>query len=615
MPKAHTVWTAVRTCQSLISRGLDDLRGGRTEGVGSDDPRLDADVAAEHKRLAWKREFEPVLLPGYEWVNGEVGANYSRFRDEDSILNLMSYTKLLDGFPFEEKYPIGLSRCQGDESPYPNFVFLDKSKFAVPSFYVYDCWFRDLHVKLPFDDFIMSVLRMLNMAPTQLHPNSWAAMQAFKVLCLDLGVTPSAPLFLYFYSCKPGYDAEEGYSSRQGDNEAKAKWISLSRIPKRYLLESFTTWTKKPRRCDGCHVKDLPEADREGLRVLSLAPRPIPPRMLILLPKSSQIAIDFIGIMTKVGDSEFDVKKLMAGRARPKSIAKANQRSDPSKLRGRPRWTRSLRLPRGRGRTRGPRRDHAYPPSDGIPEVLAGPGFINSKVCVQDFISLDFMSAEGRRAVEGLSSTEKLKALGEMYFRCVALSQVLALEPSPELSTLQAKLGEAERVTGEILARNSELVEENKKALADNVALRRQVEELTAANSKLAEGREKAIMELRKLDKELKDFKTWALAEAASHHEHGFNHAIRQAKHFCDLRGHEFDIGMDFYKGEYMSYDDMPENADPDEDVVPLVADLAPQGGDAAAEGDTQADDTHAEEEQYIDIDSEEEVAPAEGAA
>ncbi|KAL2324392.1 hypothetical protein Fmac_023450 [Flemingia macrophylla] len=175
----------------------------------------------------------------------------------------------------------------------------------------------------------MSVLRTLNVAPTQLHPNSWAAMQAFKVLCLSLGVMPTAPLFLHFYSCKPGYDTEEGYSSHQGENEVKAKWISLFRIPKRDLLESFTSsyknskngffrvsipeegrkyffdhtgtplfplsWTRKPRRCDGFHVEDLTQAEREGLKVLLQAPRPLPSKMLIMLPKSPQITLDLIG--------------------------------------------------------------------------------------------------------------------------------------------------------------------------------------------------------------------------------------------------------------------------------------------------------------------------------
>ncbi|KAL2317689.1 hypothetical protein Fmac_031565 [Flemingia macrophylla] len=522
----------------------------------------DADVAAEHKRLVRKREFEP---------------------------------KFLDGFPSKERYPIGLSRCRWDESPHPDFVFLDKSNFAVPSFYVYDCLFRDLHVKLPFDDFILSVLWVLNVVPTQLHPNSWAAMQAFKFLCLGLGVTPTAPLFLYFYSCKPGYDLEEGYSSRQGDNEAKARWISLSRIPKRYILESFTSsyknfnngffrvgirkeaekyfydqvgrplfllaWTKKPQRCDGYNVTDLSEADREWLRVLSLAPRPIPPRMLILLPKSSQIAIDFIGIMTKVGGSEFDVKKLMAGRARPKSIAKANQGSDPSKL---PRPTPQDIIPPATERKRkdkgtkkaAGRVGKCSVEDEGHATTSAHPEKKMKQTLIRDHGIL-------RR----VAFLRRWRDRDSLIRKCAALSQVLALEPSPELSALQAKLGESERVTREILTRINELVEDNKKLFTDNAALRRWVEELTAANNKLAEGREKATMELGKLDKEFKDYKTWAQAEAACHHEHGFNHAIRQAKRFCDLRGHEFDIGMDFCKGEYMSYDDMPEDADPDEDA------------------------------------------------
>ncbi|KAL2334346.1 hypothetical protein Fmac_015559 [Flemingia macrophylla] len=215
--------------------------GSSSRAEGRDNPESDTNIAVEHKRLARKREFDPMLRPGYKWVHGEVRANYSRFRDDDSILNLLTFTKFLDGFPTDDNYPIGMSRCRGVESPNPDLVFLDKSKLLTPSFYVYDCWFRDLHVKLPFDDFIMSVLRVLNVAPNQLHPNSWAAMQVFKILCLGFGVTPTTPLFLFFYNCKPGWDAEEGYNVREGENESKARWISLSRIPRRDLLESFTS--------------------------------------------------------------------------------------------------------------------------------------------------------------------------------------------------------------------------------------------------------------------------------------------------------------------------------------------------------------------------------------
>ncbi|KAL2322031.1 hypothetical protein Fmac_026410 [Flemingia macrophylla] len=477
----------------------------RVSGRAGAEDGSDTDMAAKHKRLARKREFDLVLMSGYEWVHGEIGANYSCFRDDDSILNLLSYTKFLDGFPSEERYPIGLSRCRGDESPHPDFVFLDKSNFVVPSFYVYDCWFRDLHLKLPFDDFILSVLWALNVVSTQLHPNSWAAMQAFK--------------------------------ANQGSDPSK--------LPRPTLQDIIPPVTERKRK--------------------------------------------------KKGTKKAAVR---AGKCSTEDEAHATISAYPEK-----RMNQTLI------------RDHTHTSLDGIPETLAGPGFINPKVSVQDFICLDFMSTEGQRAVEGLSSAEKLKALGEMYFRCAALSQVLALEPSPELSALQAKLNESERVTGEILAGNNELIEDNKKFSADNAALCHRVEELTAINNKLVEGRQKAIMELGKLDKEFKDYKMWAQAEAAHHHEHGFYHAIRQAKHFCDLRGHEFDIGMDFCKREYMSYDDMPEDANPDEDVESLFAETVPQVGDAVADGDTQADDTHAEDEQYIDIEGEEEVAPTRGVA
>ncbi|QCD87102.1 hypothetical protein DEO72_LG3g1634 [Vigna unguiculata] len=61
----------------------------------------------------------------------------------------------------------------------------------------------ELHVRLSLDDFTMGVLRALNIAPTQLDPNSWAYMQAFRVLCRSLYLQPSPYAFLYFYDTRP----------------------------------------------------------------------------------------------------------------------------------------------------------------------------------------------------------------------------------------------------------------------------------------------------------------------------------------------------------------------------------------------------------------------------
>ncbi|QCE11066.1 Transposase putative [Vigna unguiculata] len=70
-------------------------------------------------------------------------------------------------------------------------------------FYMYMCHFSQLHIWLPFDEFTMGVLRLLNVAPTQLHPNSWAYLQAFRLLCMALYLEPSPRAFLYFFVTRP----------------------------------------------------------------------------------------------------------------------------------------------------------------------------------------------------------------------------------------------------------------------------------------------------------------------------------------------------------------------------------------------------------------------------
>ncbi|RDY00487.1 hypothetical protein CR513_16317, partial [Mucuna pruriens] len=45
-------------------------------------------------------------------------------------------------------------------------------------YFMYETLFLDLGISLPFD-FFADVLRELGVAPSQLHPNSWAALRAF----------------------------------------------------------------------------------------------------------------------------------------------------------------------------------------------------------------------------------------------------------------------------------------------------------------------------------------------------------------------------------------------------------------------------------------------------
>ncbi|KEH41494.1 hypothetical protein MTR_1g051540 [Medicago truncatula] len=64
--------------------------------------------------------------------------------------------------------------------------------------------------KIPFTMFEMDVLRLLNVAPTQIHLNSWAFIRGFEILCDALDMIPSPGVFFHFTERKgwikvPGY--------------------------------------------------------------------------------------------------------------------------------------------------------------------------------------------------------------------------------------------------------------------------------------------------------------------------------------------------------------------------------------------------------------------------
>jgi len=65
--------------------------------------------------------------------------------------------------------------------------------------FVYATLFERLGFRLPFSEFEKDLLTMLNVAPAQLHPNSWGFVRAFQILCAGLDINPTIPMFLYFF--------------------------------------------------------------------------------------------------------------------------------------------------------------------------------------------------------------------------------------------------------------------------------------------------------------------------------------------------------------------------------------------------------------------------------
>jgi hypothetical protein len=68
-------------------------------------------------------------------------------------------------------------------------------------FYMYTSVIEDFNIWFPFTPFEVSVLRTLNVAPSQLSPNSWGYMKAFQLACLGYEIeNPSVAVFFSFFT-------------------------------------------------------------------------------------------------------------------------------------------------------------------------------------------------------------------------------------------------------------------------------------------------------------------------------------------------------------------------------------------------------------------------------
>jgi hypothetical protein len=82
-------------------------------------------------------------------------------------------------------------------------------------FYMYASVVENLNLWLPFTDFELAILNALNVAPTQLHPNSWAFVKAFELVCLGLDQEPRLGVFFYFYQIKSLFPGKQVSISSQ----------------------------------------------------------------------------------------------------------------------------------------------------------------------------------------------------------------------------------------------------------------------------------------------------------------------------------------------------------------------------------------------------------------
>ena len=133
--------------------------------------------------------------------------------------------------------------------------------------YVYDYLFKEYNITFPLTDFEAGMLNLMNIAPSQLHPNSWAFLRCFELLCDQLGLVPSVNTFTYFYQMK--FEKPVGWVSLSSSHESPSSPCTTR--PTSILRQNSSSYTDTPKtwKGDSCSTPitlcDTPCTDRNLL--------------------------------------------------------------------------------------------------------------------------------------------------------------------------------------------------------------------------------------------------------------------------------------------------------------------------------------------------------------
>ncbi|GAU35507.1 hypothetical protein TSUD_155380 [Trifolium subterraneum] len=155
-------------------------------------------------------------------------------------------------------------------------------------FYMYTRVIQTLNIWLPFTTFEGQMLKTMNIAPNQLHPNSWAFIKAFEVVCRDLEIVPTIGIFFCFFQVKH----LSPHSLISLSSQANRGCFSLYASNFKHYRDTFARfrcgegfsdllfvefdeplfpfyWSSSPRLIRGTKVETLNEYEREAVKFLA----------------------------------------------------------------------------------------------------------------------------------------------------------------------------------------------------------------------------------------------------------------------------------------------------------------------------------------------------------
>ena len=176
----------------------------------------------------------PVPLPDfkalYPWATSTLLKETSSINSAVAVLRLKNGDEPNLSFHKEHDDKLTVLPCPPDVPVCAD----DKGNNGELFCFVYTTLFKKVKLRFPLTRFERELLTELDIAAAQLHPNSWAFVRAFQILCAHLGLPASVDVFLFLFEAK---------------NPGDRLWVSLNGIAGRSILsifqQSYKDWKGK----------------------------------------------------------------------------------------------------------------------------------------------------------------------------------------------------------------------------------------------------------------------------------------------------------------------------------------------------------------------------------